>query len=222
MSEEVLSNYPDAFPIRFRGYDRDAVHEELHQLRNAVDFMQADRDQAVARALALEAQLDPGRGRSRQPGQVDDTPTSPTSATVQWLLDTAQQEAQQIRRAAEDEAARYTQEAERLLRQRVEMVEQAQHEADVCRAQAAEEARAVVHEALEQANVLIRGLRESEAALREIFESGRLSHRMPPPRQSMEQSAQTAQAAQPEQTQVVQQVEQLEPTQATQQAQVPQ
>ena len=49
MSEDAL-----AFPIRFRGYDRDAVDWELHELRVALDYAQAERDRAVARALAVE------------------------------------------------------------------------------------------------------------------------------------------------------------------------
>jgi cell division septum initiation protein DivIVA len=73
-----------------------------------------------------------------------------------------------------------------LLRHRVELIEQAQHEADVCRARAAEEARAIIQDALEQANALLRGLRQSDAALRELFDSGALAHSMPPPRHSAE------------------------------------
>lgn len=169
-----------AFPVRMRGYDRAAVDEELHQLRTALDFLQADRDRAVARALALEAK-NGSAAPSAESAQV--------SATVQWLIDTAEQDAKSIRRGAEAEAAGYLDQAERLLRQRIDLIEQAQHEADNCRAQAAAEARAVVHDALEQADALLRGLRESEAALGRLFDSGALSHPMPPPRQSDERFA---------------------------------
>lgn len=184
MSDDVLSHSPGAIPVRFRGYDRSLVDEELHELRNAVDRLQDERDRAMARALALETQLDPARAGGVP---MTDPATSPTSTTVRWLIDTAERDAEQIKRNAEEQVARATQQAEQLLRQRIELIDQAQHEADVCRAQAAEEARAVVEEALAQAQSLLGGLRESEAALRELFASGRLTQRMPPPRQPVDQ-----------------------------------
>jgi ElaB/YqjD/DUF883 family membrane-anchored ribosome-binding protein len=161
MSEDAL-----AFPIRFRGYDRDAVDWELHELRVALDYAQAERDRAVARALAVEG---------------SDRGGPPASATVQWLIDTAEEDARRIRDEAKKSASEITERAKELLRQRVELIDQAQREADVCRANAAEEARGVVREALEKADLLLRGLRESDAALRELFESGALTF-MPPPR----------------------------------------
>jgi len=179
MTGDVLSNFPEAIPVRFRGYDRNVVDEELHELRIAVDRLQDERDRAMARAHALEAQLNPS--------PVSDPATSPTSSTVRWLIDTAERDAEQIKKNAEDQVARATRQAEQLLRQRIELIDQAQHEADVCRAKAAEEARSIVEEALEQAQSLIGGLRESEAAIRELFAGGRLTQRMPPPRQSSEQ-----------------------------------
>jgi F0F1-type ATP synthase membrane subunit b/b' len=163
------------FPVRFRGYDRDAVDQEVYELRVALDYAKAERDRAVARVLVLES---------------GEQPSSHASATVQWLIDTAEQDAQQIRADAEQSAAEYTRRAEALLSHRVELIEQAQHEADACRAEAAEEARTIVHDALEKANTLLRGLRESEASLRETFDSGALSHRMPPPRRSAEEAQQ--------------------------------
>lgn len=174
MTEDVF-----AFPTRFRGYDRDAVDQELHELRTALDYAQAERDRAVARALALET---------------NDPTSSQTSATVQWLIDTAEQDAQRIRAEAQQAGAEYMERAEELLRHRVELIEQAQHEADACRAQASQEARVVIHDALEKANTLLRGLLESEAALQEMFDSGALGHRMPPPRHPADE-AQPAMAA---------------------------
>jgi hypothetical protein len=167
-----MSEHGFSFPTRFRGYDRDAVDHELSELHTALEYARADRDRAVARALALEH---------------GDTGSSQVSTTVQWLIDTAEQDGQRIRAEAEQAAAEYTRRAEELLRHRVELVEQAQHEAAVCRAQAAEEARAVVQDTLEKADTLLRGLRESDSALRELFESGALAHRMPPPRHAAEE-----------------------------------
>lgn len=161
------------FPVRFRGYDRDVVDQEMHELRTALDYAQAERDRAVARVLALEN---------------DDRANSEASATVRWLIDTAEQDAQRIRAEAQQAAGDCTQRAEALLNHRVELIEQAQHEADVCRAKAAEEARMIVHEALDKANTLLHSLRESESSLREIFDSGVLNRRMPPPRQSTEET----------------------------------
>jgi cell division septum initiation protein DivIVA len=165
------------FPLRFRGYDRDAVDQELHELRTALDFAMAERDRAVARALALENGEQPGGGHA--------------SETVRWLIDTAEQDAQRIRTEAQQAAAEYTKRAETLLNHRVALIEQAQYEADVCRASAAEEARTIVHDALEKADNLLRGLRDSEMSLRETFDSGVLSHRMPPPRRSAEEAQPT-------------------------------
>ena len=161
MSEDAL-----AFPIRFRGYDRDAVDWELHELRVALDYAQAERDRAVARALAVEG---------------GDRTGVPASATVQWLIETAEEDARRIRDEAAQSASECTGRAEELLRHRVELIDQAQREADTCRAQAAEEARGLVRDALEKADTLVRGLRESEAALRRLFDSGALTT-MPPPR----------------------------------------
>jgi hypothetical protein len=177
MSEDVLDNFPPSFPTRFRGYDRDAVDRELHELHSALDYAQAERDRAVARALAHENAAPSG----------SPAPSS-TSASVQWLIDTAEQDARRIRAEAEEAARAAATQAEEMLRRRVELVEEAQHEADVCRAQAAEEARLIVHEALEKANALLSGLQDSESALQELFAGGSLSHRMPPPRRSIEQS----------------------------------
>lgn len=176
MSEDVLDHFPPSFPSRFRGYDRDAVDNELRELRSALDYAQAERDRAVARALALES------------GAVGDQASASASATVQWLIDSAEQDAGRIRAAAEEAAQEITERAEELLRRRVDLVEEAQHEADECRAQAAEEARQIVHEALEKASTMLRGLQESEVSLHEMFGSGALSHRMPPPRRSAERS----------------------------------
>jgi cell division septum initiation protein DivIVA len=185
MSDDVLSNFPEAIPVRFRGYDRNVVDEELHELRSALDRLQDERDRAMARANALETQLDPARAGGLP---VTEPATSPTSATVHWLIDTAERDAEQIKKNAQEQVARATQQAEQLLRQRIELIDQAQHEADVCRAKAAEEARAIVEDALEQAQSLIGGLRESEAAIRELFAGGRLTHRMPPPREPADQN----------------------------------
>jgi hypothetical protein len=161
------------FPVRFRGYDRDVVDQEMHELRAALDYAQAERDRAVARVLAVEN---------------DDRANSEASATVRWLIDTAEQDAQQIRAEAQQAAGECTRRAEALLTHRVELIEQAQHEADVCRAKAAEEARTIVHDTLDKANTLLHSLRESETSLREIFDSGVLNRRMPPPRQSAEET----------------------------------
>jgi F0F1-type ATP synthase membrane subunit b/b' len=168
MSEDVT-----AFPLRFRGYDREAVDRELHELRAALDFAHAERDRAVARALSVEN---------------GDQANAQTSATVQWLITTAEQDAQRIRAEAHAAAAEHVERAEELLRHRIELIEQAQHEADVCRAQAAEEARTIIQEALEKAGGLLRGLQESEEGLRGMFDSGILARRMPPPRISSEQT----------------------------------
>jgi hypothetical protein len=165
------------FPVRFRGYERDAVDQELNELRSALDFAKAERDRAVARALVIEN---------------GDQPTSQASSTVQWLIDTAEQDARRIRAEAEQAAAEYTRRAEALLEHRIELIEQAQHEADVCRAEAAEEARTIIHDALEKSNTLLTSLRDSEASLREIFDSGVLSRRMPPPRRASEATAPAA------------------------------
>lgn len=181
MADDVLS----PFPTRFRGYDRAAVDNELLELRSALDYAKAERDRAVGRVLAVES-------RSAEDG-------SQTSATVKWLIDTAEQDAERIRAAAQDAANRQTEEAEELLRHRVDLIEQAQHEADVCRAQAAADARAVVHEALDKANAMLRGLCESETALQELFGGGGLTHRMPPPRRSEEQTTAPAEGARTQQ-----------------------
>jgi cell division septum initiation protein DivIVA len=178
------------FPVRFRGYDRDAVDQELHELHTALDFAKAERDRAVARVLVLEN---------------GDQPEGQVSDTVQWLIDTAEQDAQRIRTEAQQTAAEHVERAETFLNHRVELIEQAQHEADVCRAKAAEEARTIVHDALEKANNLLRSLRESETSLREIFDSGVLSRRMPPPRRSAEEGQPAFVAAQASQEPVAQQ-----------------
>jgi hypothetical protein len=161
LSEDAL-----AFPIRFRGYDRNAVDWELHELRVALDYAQAERDRAVARALAVEG---------------SDRTGVPASATVQWLIETAEEDARRIREEAAQSASECTGRAEELLRHRVELIDQAQREADACRAKAAEDARDLVRDALDKAETLLGGLRESEAALRRLFDSGALAH-MPPPR----------------------------------------
>ncbi|TDV51908.1 hypothetical protein CLV71_10537 [Actinophytocola oryzae] len=169
-----------AFPVRFRGYDRAAVDQELYELRTALDYAQAERDRAVARLLTLEA---------------GDHASSRASVTVQWLIDTAEQDAQQIRDDAQRAAAERTMHSEELLRQRIELIEQAQYEADVCRAQAAEEAREIIQNALDKANELLQGLRNSEQALSEIFDSGVLAYRMPPPRVSSDDAQTTEMTA---------------------------
>ncbi|GAB1509699.1 DivIVA domain-containing protein [Actinophytocola sp. KF-1] len=186
MSQDVLGEFPPSFPTRFRGYDRDAVDHELRELHAALDYAHEERDRAVARALALET-------------AAGDPATAPASTTVQWLIDTAEQDAARIRAEAEDAARRVSERADELLRHRVELVEEAQREADACRAQAAQEARQIVHEALEKASTLLRGLQESEVSLQELFGSGALHHRMPPPRRSTEQrTGQHAKAPQPQ------------------------
>lgn len=173
MSQDVLGDFPPSFPTRFRGYDRDAVDHEVHELRTALDHARRERDRAVTRALALEAAGDPA--------------TEPASTTVRWLIDTAEQDAVRIRAAAEEAAQLVTGRADDLLRRRVELVEEAQREANACLAKAAGEARQIVHEALEKASALLRGLQESEVSLQEMFARGALNHRMPPPRRSTEQ-----------------------------------
>ena len=173
MTQDVLDDFPASFPTRFRGYDRDVVDHEVRALRDALDYAQAERDRAVARALALEAGHGPASGSA--------------SMTIQWLIDSAEQDAARIRAEAEEAARHASAQAEDLLRRRVALVEQAQHEADACRAQAAEEARQIIHEAMEKADTLLSGLRQSEESLQEMFGSGALSHRMPPPRRSVEQ-----------------------------------
>ncbi|MFI7672281.1 hypothetical protein [Actinophytocola sp. NPDC049390] len=173
MPKDVLDGFTPSFPTRFRGYDRDAVDHEVRELRSALRYAHEERDRAVTRALALETT-----------GGQD---TASASTTVQWLIDSAEQDAARIRAEAEEAAQQFTEQAEDQLRRRVELVEEAQREADTCRALAAEEARQIVHDALDKASALLRGLQESEASLREMFGSGGLHHRMPPPRRSDEQ-----------------------------------
>ena len=175
MAEDAIPILGQAIPVRFRGYDRAIVDQQLHELRSALALACAERDRAIGRARAFEVNADPALLLE---GSVE---PSSVSTTVQWLIDTAEQDAQSIRRSAEEEAAGFLDQAERLLHQRIEMIEQAQHEAST-------EARAIVHEALEQANALLRGLRESEGALRSMFANGGLTRRMPPPRRPEERS----------------------------------
>ncbi len=164
-----MSDDVPTFPTRFLGYDRAAVDHELCELLTALAHARDDRDRAVARALSLE---------HGDPAQA--------SASVRWLIETAEQDALRIHAEAKQAAAEHVERAEALLRHRVELIEQAQHEADGCRARAAEEARTIVQDALDQANGMLCGLRESAAALNEMFAGGALAHRMPPPRQAQE------------------------------------
>ncbi len=184
MSQDVLGDFPPSFPTRFRGYDRDAVDHEMHELRTALDHARRERDRAVTRALALEAAGDPA--------------TESASTTVRWLIDSAEQDAARIRATAEEAAQLVTGRADDLLRRRVELVEEAEREANACLAKAAAEARQIVHEALEKASTLLHGLQESEVSLQEMFARGALNHRMPPPRRSTEQHGAHHAAPEPE------------------------
>lgn len=206
--DEVSKRQPRNFRSRFRGYSPEQVDEELtamdeelravradaeattrrcDHLTETLDQTRADRDallrqyQEVAqRAEAMQAELDRLR-----PDPDKRLAQTPAAQLMQRMIENAEQEANLIRRAAIEQSEQLRERAEDLLRQRVELVEQTEQEAQHCLAKAADQANQIVQQAIEQSQLLLKDIQERQAAFDATYSAFEMPDLVPAPRQDV-------------------------------------
>jgi hypothetical protein len=208
--DEVSKRQPRLFPVRFRGYARKQVDEEMvavddelrivradleatarrcDRLTETLEQTRSDRDvvlrqyqELAQRAGEMQAELDRLR-----PDPDKRLARTPAAQHIQLMLENAEQEANLIRKAAIEQSEHLRDRAEELLRQRVELVEQTEQETQRCLAKAAEEASHIVQQAIEQSQLLLKEIQERQAAFDATYSSFDTAPAVPAPRQDQEQ-----------------------------------
>ena len=101
---------PPSFPLARRGYDRDAVDQQLRRFNTDLHLVATDRDSAVSHARELTTHLEQAREEiERLRREVDKLAVPPTTAAgmserLSRMLQLASDEASEIRATAQSEA----------------------------------------------------------------------------------------------------------------------
>lgn len=201
--DEVSRRQPRAFRSRFRGYAPDQVDEELTTMDDEIRTLRADLDATTRRCDDLTEALERTRSdrdalarryqelvgqAERMQAELDQlrpdpdkrVPQTPAAQHMQRMLESAEEEANLIRRAAIEQSEQLRDRAEDLLRQRVELVEQTEQEVQRCLAKAAAQADRIVQQAVEQSQLLLRDIQDRQAAFDATYSA---MDRIPAPRQ---------------------------------------
>jgi cell division septum initiation protein DivIVA len=204
--DKVSNRQPRSFRSRFRGYAPDQVDEELtamdeelraaradveatsrrcEHLAETLDQTRADRDALLRRyqELAVRAEEMEAELARLRPDPDKRLAQTPAALHMQRLIETAEDEATIIRRAAIEQSEQLRERAEDLLRRRVELVEQTELDAQRCMAKAAEQADQIVQQAVEQSQLLLKEIQERQAAFDASYAAFEPTDLVPAPRQ---------------------------------------
>jgi hypothetical protein len=203
--DEVSRRQPRKFHSRFRGYAPGQVDEELTAMDDELRTVRADLEATSRRCEHLTRLVDETRAdrdaharRYRELAQLNDNlnaelkqlrpdhdtrlAQTPAAIRIQHLIETAEDEADLIRRSAIEFSAEMRERSEQLLRQRVELVEQTEQETQRCLAHAAEEASKIVQQAVEQSQLLLKEILDRQNAFDASYATLQSPHFVPAPR----------------------------------------
>lgn len=204
--DEVSQRQPRMFRARFRGYAPDQVDEELTALDEELRSTRADLEATTRRCDHLTELLEQARterdglGRRYQelakqceqlqqeldrlrPDPDKRMAQTPAALHMQRMIENAEHEANLIRRAAIEQSEEVRQRAEQLLCQRVELVERTEQETQQCLAKASEQATEIVRQAVEQSQLLLKGIQDRQAAFDASYSCYETVNLVPEPRQ---------------------------------------
>lgn len=154
------------FPVRWRGYDRRRVDEELirsrwelARLREELDVLRTDRDGAVATADDLMRELEDARSelgeyRVLHAGYAKD---NAVSGCIRYLMHVARQKADAFETDARERSEQMLKRAEEVARQQAVLLDETEQETQRRLAEAEQRAREIVQEATAEARALLAG-----------------------------------------------------------------
>ncbi|HTI22255.1 MAG TPA: hypothetical protein VL652_14765 [Kutzneria sp.] len=207
--DEVSKRQPRVFRVRFRGYARNQVDDEMTAVDDELRTVRADLEATTRRCEHLNETLEQTRSdrdavlrqyqelarRAEQmqseldrlrPDPDKRLAQTPAAQHMQVMIENAEQEANLIRKAAIEQSEQLRDRAEELLRQRVELVEQTEQETQRCLAKAAEQAGHIVQQAVEQSQLLLAEIQERQAAFDATYSSFEAAPAVPAPRQDVQ------------------------------------
>lgn len=154
------------FPVRWRGYDRREVDEELirtrwelARLREELEVLRTDRDGAVATADDLVRELEDARSelaeyRVLHAGYSKD---NAVSGCIRYLMHVARQKADAFETDARERSEQMLKRAEEVARQQAVLLDETEQETQRRLAEAEQRAREIVQQATAEASALLGG-----------------------------------------------------------------
>jgi hypothetical protein len=154
------------FPVRWRGYDRRLVDEELirtrwelARLREELEVLRTDRDGAVATADDLMRELEDARSelaeyRVLHAGYSKD---NAVSGCIRYLMHVARQKADAFETDARERSEQMLKRAEEVARQQAVLLDETEQETQRRLAEAEQRAREIVQQATAEASALLGG-----------------------------------------------------------------
>ncbi|MEV8441709.1 hypothetical protein AB0425_30375 [Actinosynnema sp. NPDC051121] len=154
------------FPVRWRGYDRREVDEELirtrwetARLREELEVLRTDRDGAVATADDLMRELEDARSelaeyRVLHAGYSKD---NAVSGCIRYLMHVARQKADAFETDARERSEQMLKRAEEVARQQAVLLDETEQETQRRLAEAEQRAREIVQQATAEASALLGG-----------------------------------------------------------------
>lgn len=152
------------FPVRWRGYDRREVDEELirtrwelARLREELEVLRIDRDAAVATADDLMRELEDARSelaeyRVLHAGYSKD---NAVSGCIRYLMHVARQKADAFETDARERSEQMLKRAEEVARQQAVLLDETEQETQRRLAEAEQRAREIVARATSEASALL-------------------------------------------------------------------
>jgi hypothetical protein len=154
------------FPVRWRGYDRREVDEELARsrreaarLREELEVLRLDRDGAVATTDDLMRELEDARSelgeyRVLHAGYAKD---NAVSGCIRYLMHVARQKADAFETDARERSEQMLKRAEEVARQQAVLLDETEQETQRRLAEAEQRAREIVQVAVAEARALLAG-----------------------------------------------------------------
>jgi hypothetical protein len=154
------------FSVRWRGYDRREVDEELirtrwelARLREELEVLRTDRDGAVATADDLVRELEDARSelaeyRVLHAGYSKD---NAVSGCIRYLMHVARQKADAFETDARERSEQMLKRAEEVARQQAVLLDETEQETQRRLAEAEQRAREIVQQATAEASALLGG-----------------------------------------------------------------
>lgn len=154
------------FPVRWRGYDRREVDEELTRtrwelarLREELEVLRTDRDGAVSTADDLVRELEDARSelaeyRVLHAGYSKD---NAVSGCIRYLMHVARQKADAFETDARERSEQMLKRAEEVARQQAVLLDETEQETQRRLAEAEQRAREIVQQATAEASALLGG-----------------------------------------------------------------
>ena len=198
--DEVSKRQPRVFRVRFRGYARNQVDDEMTAVDDELRTVRADLEATTRRCEHLNETLEQTRSdrdavlrqyqelarRAEQmQSELDRLRPDPDKRLAQTPAAQHMQVMIEIRKAAIEQSEQLRDRAEELLRQRVELVEQTEQETQRCLAKAAEQASHIVQQAVEQSQLLLAEIQERQAAFDATYSSFEAAPAVPTQRQDV-------------------------------------